>query len=394
MNIRYIIIYTCFFYTALGQSDLTAIASDGIEWGRFRFIPAITVSESYSDNLYLTNENGKEDYITSITPEFSLDLAIVPKNYFSLKYRGDYLSYSDADNFKENHHYSSLSFNSETAKGSHFIAGISAQDTAIQPFSELERSKDYTIQSAYVDILAKLGKLTEIGTEYSRQDREFDEHEFIDDDFTRDTWDFHVLYTRSLIWPLLLQYRYVSQDNNDLGATNSDFHTDTIFLGGRWRPDKKFSGVYRIGYKWAEFERSGADVYEGYAADIDIAYAYSDYTQFTLTAQSTIESPTRSARESGEYYENKRIGIIITHRKWERITSRLNFFYRNINYKDIQSSEDVRADDYYRIGLSLSYSMRKWISFSLGYRYQENTSDIEGEDYSENEIKFGISMRM
>lgn len=394
MNIRHLIIYTCFFYTALGQFNSTAIADDGVEWGRFRFHPVLTVSESYSDNLYLTNKNEIDDYITTVTPELTFDAAIVPQNYFSLKYRGDFLSYSDVDNFREDHHYGSLSFNSETAKGSHFIAGISSQDTAIQPFSEQEQSKDYTLQSAYVDLLAKLGSVTDIGTQYSRQDREFDDQEFIDDNYKRDTWDFEVVYTRSSIWPLLMQYRYVHQDNNDLDAIDSDFQTHTIFIGGRWRSDKKFSGVFRVGYKIAQFDQSGADEYDGYAADTNITYAYSEFTQFTHTAQSTIESPTRSARESGEYYINNSLGLIITHRRWQRITSRLSFLYRNRKYKEIQSSESVRKDDYYRVGFSLSYAMRSWISYSLDYRYRENTSNIDDEEYSENLIKFSIVLSL
>ena len=318
----------------------------------------------------------------------------LPKNYFSLKYRGDFLSYSNSDNFKEDHHLGSLSFNGETAKGSHLVAGISAQDTAIQPFSDQEQSKDYTFQHAYVDVLAKLGNVTEIGTQYSRQDREFDEQEFFDDDFIRNTWDFNVLYTRSSIWPLLIQYRYESQDNNDLGTINSDFHTYTLFLGARWQSDKKFSGVFRVGYKKAEFDRPGADDYYGYAADTKITYAFSEFTKFIHTAQSSIGSPTRSARESGEYYINKSIGLSITHRRWERITSQLDFLYNNRNYREIQSSDSVRNDDYYRVGLSISYSMRKWITFSIGYRYQDNNSDIDDEDYSENLVKIGIALSL
>lgn len=394
MTIRHLILFPIFFFTALGQIYSPAIAGDGIEWGHFRFIPSLTVSESYSDNIYLASKNETEDYVTTLTPELTLDAAIVPRNYFSLKYHGDFLSYSETDNFKEDHHLGSLSFNGETAKGSHFIAGISMQDTAIQPFSEQERSKDYTLQHAYVDVLAKLGKVTEIGTQYSRQDREFDEQQFLDDDFIRNTWDFHLLYTRSSIWPLLIQYRYESQDNNDLGTINSDFHTYTLFLGARWQSDKKFSGVFRVGYKKAEFDRSGADDYYGYAADTIITYAFSEFTKFTHIAQSTIGSPTRSARESGEYYINKRVGLSITHRRWERITSQLDFLYNNRNYREIQSSDSVRNDDYYRIGLSISYAMRNWITFSLGYRFQENSSDIDDEDYSENQIKLGIALSL
>lgn len=394
MNIRYSILIPCFIYATFGYNNSTAIAGDGVEWGRFRLLPELTVSENYSDNLYLANENETEDYFTAITPELSLDVAVAPKSYFSLKYRGDFLSYLDADNFREDHHYSSLSFNSETAKGSHLIAGVSSQVTAVQPFSQQEQSKDYTLQSAYLDLLAKLGKVTDIGTQYSRQDREFDEQEFFDDDYSRDTWDLEAVYTRSSIWPLLMQYRYVRQDNNDLDEIDSDFQTHTVFLGGRWRADKKFSGVFRVGYKWAEFDQSGADDYNGYAADTNITYAYSEFTQFTHTAQSTIGSPTRSARESGEYYVNNSVGLIITHRRWQRITTRLNFLYRNRNYKEIQSSESIREDDYYRAGLSIGYTMRSWITFSLDYRYQENTSDIEDEDYSENLIKFSIALSL
>jgi uncharacterized protein (PEP-CTERM system associated) len=86
------------------------------------------------------------------------------------------------------------------------------------------------------------------------------------------------------------------------------------------------------------------------------------------------------------------VGFTITHRRWQRITTRLSFLYRNRNYKEIQSSESIREDDYYRAGLSIGYTMRRWITFLLDYRYQENTSDIENEDYSENLIKFSIAL--
>lgn len=394
MNIRYSILITCFLYAAFGTIDSRAIAGEGVEWGRLRLLPAITVSESYSDNLYLVNKNETEDYFITMTPELSLDLAVVPKNYFSLNYRGDFLSYADADNFRQDHHYGSLSFNSETAKGSRFVAGVSSQVTAIQPFSEQEQSKDYTLQSAYMNLLARLGRVTDIEAQYSRQEREFDEQDFFDDNYIRDTCDFEVVYTRSSIWPLLVQYRYVRQDNNDLDEIDSDFQTHTIFLGGRWRSDKKFSGVFRVGYKWAEFEQSEADEYEGYAADTNITYEFSEFTKLTHTAQSTIGSPTRSSRESGEYYVSNSIGFSITHRRWQRITTRLSLLYRNRNYREIQNSESIREDDYYRAGLSLDYAMRRWITFSLDYRYQENTSNIEGEDYSENLITFSIALRL
>lgn len=394
MNIRYPLVVFCLVLAAPGVISSFAVAGDGIEWEQLRVIPMLTASQSYSDNLYLLEGNETDDYFTTITPEITIDAAIVPRNYFSLQYRGDFFSYSDADNFRQDHHLGSLSFYSKTTKGSHFIAGISIQDTAVQPFAADENSKDYIHQKTYADILLCLGKVTEIGTEYVREDREFDEGQFADDDFQRNTWDLHVLYTRSRVWPMLLQYRYIKQDNNDLDTINTDFQSHTIFLGGRWRPAGKLSGALRAGYVWAQFDDSDAQDYEGYAIDTDLNYALSEITQFTFTAQRSIEQPTRSARESGDYFVYTRAGLIITHRRWEGITTRLSMFYREIDYKEVQISENVRQDDYFRAGLSITYSMANWLSFSIEYRYQDNDSNIDTESYTENLVKLGIVLSM
>lgn len=378
----------------LPASYSQVFCGDGIEWERFRLIPSLTITQSYSDNIYLEDENETDDYITAVSPEVSLDMAVVPRTYFSLKYRGDFLAYGDADNFRDDNHLGAFSFNSETAKGSHFLAGISAEDTSIQPYSAQEQSKDYTLKSAYADILLMVGKVTEIGAEYSRSDREFDELQYVDDDYTRDTFDFHVLYKRSLILPLLLQYRYIDQDNNDQGPINTDFQSHTVFVGARWRPANKLSGALRIGYTWAEFDEANVDDFDGYAIDTNLVYAFSEITRFTLTAQRAIQRPTRSARESGDYFEYTTAGLTITHKKWERITTRLDFLYRYRDYTEIQGSSSVREDDYYRAGLSVEYAMRRWISFTLGYRFQKNNSDIATEDYAENLVEFGITFSL
>lgn len=368
-----------------------AFAGDGIEKEHFRIIPALAISESYSDNIYLVDSNEKDDYITTITPDFSFDVAIVPRNYFSFKYRGDFLFYSEAENFREDNHLGSLSFNSKTSKGSNFVVGVSAEDTAIQPFSEQEQSKDYTLEDRYADILLMLGKVTEIGVEFSRSDREFDELRFVDDDYTRDALDFHVLYKHSPVLPLLLQYRYVDQDNNDQGSVNTDFQSHTVFVGGRWQPAMKLSGALRVGYTQAKFDEPDADDFGSYAIDTDIVYAFSKITRFAFTAEREIRHPTRSARESGDYNVFTSVGLIITHRRWERIITRLTFLYRNRDYKDIRSTTSIREDDYYRAGLSVEYAMRRWISLTMGYRYQQNNSDIATEEYSENVVNLGIT---
>ncbi len=355
-------------------------------------MPSVSVTQSYSDNIYLEEKNGSEDYITAISPGIILDLAVAPRNYFSLDYRGSFLSYAYTDNFKKYYHMGSLSFNSETAKDSHFVAGVSAEDTAIQPFSKQEQSKDYIMKEAYADILLMTGKVTEIGAEYSRMDREFDELQFADDDYTSDAYDFYWRYSRSPILPLLLQYRYINQDNNDQGLINTDFQSHTVFVGGLWRPGMKLSGALRVGYTWTQFDESDKDDFNGYAIDTDLVYAYSEITKFTIIVKRSIRQTTESAREYGDYIVYTTAAISLIHKRWERITTGLNFFYQKSNFKYIQGSEDVREDNFYRASLSLEYALRRWIILSLQYRYQQNNSNLSSDEYQENRIEFGITL--
>ena len=374
--------------------SVQAFGGDGIVWERLRLKPSVTVSQSYSDNVYLTYADEQDEWITSISPDISLDLAVAPRNYFTLRYQGDFLSYANKDNFREDHHLGTFSFTSETAKGSHFILGASAQDTAIQPFSETEQSKDYTFQNYYADIALVAGAVTEIGAQYSHNRREFDAIRYTNDDYTRDSLDVYYLYKYSTILPLLLQYRFVDQDNNDQGVLNTDFTSHTIFIGGRWAPGSKLSGALRVGYTWANFEQSDVDSFNGYAVDTDLEYAITEITHIKLEVEHAIQQPTRSARETGDYYEFTAAGLSITHKRWEKITTRLSGFYRVRDYTDLVSQTTIRQDTFYRAGLSIEYALKSWISFTLDFSHRQNNSDIDTEEYTENLGQLGITLSM
>lgn len=371
-----------------------ALAGDGIAWERLRLKLSVTASENYSDNVYLTYADEQDDWMTSVSPDISLDLAVAPRNYFTLRYQGEFLSYANKDNFREDHHFGTFSFTSETAKGSHFMLSSSAQDTSIQPFSDIEQSKDYTSQHYSADIALVVGAATEIGTQYSHNRREFDDIRYTNDDYRRDSVDVYYFNKYSTILPLLLQYRFVDQDNNDQGGLNTDFKSHTIFIGGRWAPQSKLSGALRVGYLWANFERSDVDNFNGYAVDTDLEYAFSEITRIKLHVEKAIRQPTRSARETGDYYEFTSVGLSLKHKKWEKITTRLYGFYRVNDYKELVSKITVRQDTYYRAGFSIEYALKPWISFGLDFRHQQNDSDIDTEEYTENLGKLGVTLSM
>lgn len=365
-----------------------AICAEGWQSGRFRVMPKLNLLAGYSDNVYLVEDEEVDDIYTMILPEISFDIAVAPKNYLSLKYSGYFINFDEVDNFDENHNLGELSWHSETARGSIFSAGTSIDDNSIQPFSEVDTNKEYKLYRAFVDLLLMAGSMTEIGAGYERLSRRFDEERFEIDDYDRNRYDISLLYKKSEKFPLLLEYRFVQQDNNDPDRpTSTDYDTHTIFIGSRWRPKGKLSGAFRIGYIDANFDSDTIEDFEGIAADIDMIYNITEITSFRLIAEGDVRPITSASRDTGNYYTLYGTEIILTYHKWERIITELSYIYR---HRDYEGGAVDRVDRYHDAGILLRYLLSETVSFSLGYHYRNNNSDLDSVDYTENMAEIGF----
>jgi hypothetical protein len=367
-----------------------ALGAEGWQSGRFRIIPKLSLLAGYSDNVYLIEDGEVDDIYTVILPEISFDLAVAPKNYLSLKYEGFFIDFDEVDNFDNAHHLGELSWHSETAKGTTFSAGTSIDDNSIQPYSAADTAKEYKAYRAFVDLLLMAGSMTEIGAGYERLSRRFDEDRFKFDDYDRNRYDISLLYKKSEKFPLLLEYRFVQQDNNDpIRDISTDYDTHTIFVGSRWRPDSKLSGALRVGYINSNFDSNAIEDFNGIAADIDITYRISEITQFRLLVERDVRPTTRTSRDTGNYYVLSGAEIVLTHHKWKRIITELSYIYSHRDYENGVIGID-RIDRYHDAGILLRYLLNDSISFSLAYHYRNNDSDLRSVEYTENVAELGI----
>lgn len=381
-----ILIWLCLFGPAS-----RALADEAMQWDRIGIFPSLTITQRYSDNVYLFEENTDEDYIVSIEPDVSLRFALFPENYFQLRYQGDYYHYAEADNFRGDQHLGEFSFTGKTGKGSRCELKASIEDTAIPPYSSLEQAKDYLSKEVYADVALMLGQVAEIGGDYSRRNREFDEAEFEEDDYTRTTFDVYALYGHMPMLPLLLQYRYVHHDNEYRSESARDFVAHTAFVGTRWRPERRLSGNVRIGYTWAEFDRSDEKDIGGVAVDASVRYEVSAITRIDLRARRLVHPTTKSARESGDYYELTSVAAGAMYARWDRLIPRLTVEYFEKEFKSSGPASSTRVDYYYRVAAAIAYALKPWLDLSLGYGYRRNDSNMNRESYTENAINFALT---
>jgi hypothetical protein len=347
------------------------------------------MTEGFSDNIFLTQGNEKSDFVTKFSPALNLDFALAPRNIITLGYDGDYLFHNNYDNFKKDHHGGSATWRLQTQKGSFFEINTTVKESAIQPYDERSKYKEYKRWEGACNNSLQLSDATEIGLKYEHTSRRFDKSIYQFDDYDQDSVSLNSVFEGVSIFPILLEYRYDRQNNEDPVGPSTDFNSHTIFLGARWRESSRLSGDLRLGYTTATFEE--ADNFSGFATDTELSYRFSEITIFKLNLSRYVSETTLTARDTGTYFVSTGAGFRVIHHRWEPLKVTLNLDYTNRNYEQ-QYFEQNRQDDEYIAGLGAQYTFHEPFSLTIKYQFRSNDSNYPLVDYQENHIEAGITV--
>ena len=377
----------------LFQSTCYCESDKGVEWGRFRFWPKVTLSEEYTDNFFLTPDALKDEFITTISPAFGLDFAIAPENIVSLLYEGDYRTFAHFDNMRNDYHRPSITWLWTQPRGS-FIKLKGSQDyNAFRPSSEDDTlNRDYVHTTAAAQTLIKAGELLDVDLNYSHDSRSFDNDDFAVDEFERNTFSIALGYTRFNFGTPLLQYGYSLQDNNDVVGPSTDFTTHTAMLGVKWDPDRRLTGALKMGYLMAEFE--DGESFSGYTLDSDLTYHLTGITDLKLKGLRSVTRSTLAARETGDFYTATGFRLSAVYRRFELITVTPELAYTNKDFSFSGDTGEGRTDDLYEAGLEVRYAFRSWLAATVRYHYRRNDSTVFEEDFTENLVTLGLTASM
>jgi hypothetical protein len=358
-------------------------SAEGLEWGRFRVLPELSVSESYTDNVYLDNSDIRNDYITDVAPKLSLDFAFATRNYLTLRYEGEFRNYKNSDNFKKDIHRIGVSWTWNTPKDSLIKLGARADFDSIQPFSVNTRHKDFEEKEVFGDTTFNIGASTDIGVRYSHTIRRFNDPAQVIDDFDEDKITFNATYTKFLVTEPIIEYTFSHQDNKQITDPFRDMNVQMLLIGVQWRPSGKLTGFFKPGYFQAKSQ--GGNNSNGFAMNVNMTYQATDVMQFKINASRNPVKSTMANRETGNYFISTVGNISADYKGWAPVMVNATVLYRNNNFKQ----QDIipgprRTDNYFSTGLSARYSISNWLSFSASYHYNRNNSNLESEIYKEN----------
>ena len=385
-------------------------------------LPSIGVSQSYTDNVFLSSESSPNltpDHITSFSPGIGLEYGeyFLDSNYITFDYKPTFLSYKDQTELNTDNHL--LNFNIQYIKQGKFSFQGSdriALDNNLLTGSETSFFSAFSDNSRRENKAIRVERLS-ISDNY-RFDYFFTPKTGIYFATRFDSLDYQNkphYYRRTVFGDLIPYSLYdISTWQNAIGLGWKALPKITFFGGAFYGttyvesnlktlgdiPDsninggqitatgtfsEKLSGSVMIGYQVRKYDY--LDDHKVPISEVNLTYKYSEKGEAKIGYRRggyvSPENPNWAVEQDFITLNmNQNIG---TSGKW---SARIESTFQLDNHS--QESLEYR---YFRSSLNLSYAIRPWAGVSLGYGFDSfdavSTSSI---DYRVNTVTLGLSV--
>lgn len=391
-----------------------------VVWAAVEITPRFSLAEEYNDNVYLTESDRQDDWITTIEPgisllynQRSLELALD----YSLLYRF-YKNNSDEDldSFRDVQRgtLDALFFGGRpftlTARGTITRETLDERDRDLEFNDTVNRSTVYRV-SVTPEYRWRIAPTLATVVSYSLNLVDYAASE--GNDYLEHQGLVTIEKNISQALDVWVRYRYLEHDNDD---DLEDFDRHDASVGGRYQIGARTSVAAMIGRTKVEYD-SGLDA-EGSIWSTDLSYLLTDsltlallYLQdYRVTATDGL-SRSREASLSTIYTRPitsvtaavfwRELDYIRQDRVDESYGATLGLtrhlsqaFTAGVDTGYERASNRGPDEKFHRyiFGTSLGFEYRRFLT-TLSYRYRLNDSDISGRDYRNNIVILSGTVR-
>ncbi|MCK9554453.1 outer membrane beta-barrel protein [bacterium] len=364
---------------------------EGLKADPFLLHAAFTAQEQWDSNIFLTEDDEKEDFITKLSPSIGIELPIQEHKlsadykmdaYFFARYdREDYIDHTirglaalDFTNFRVNvsemyRRFSDRSGSEDTNRirqqHNHLRAGVSSA------FDQLSYDIGYTFGiEDYLNDEIIAGPLT-----YDDKDRKLH------------VVDVTLSYrfapkTSFLVESDLGFYRYNSRYSSDSWYTE-----DLVGLKGELTDKITING--RAGLRYQKYDSSDYVVDKDFFSFVckgGIEFKASKDDVFTLNVERSIYESTY---QDINYYNVNFVSLSYTHWFNDKVSANLYGDYQYNWYPEetTEGTETARRYDHiFGGGGGLRYDVREWLSLEAMYEYKQRDSKFDTFDFEDHII--------
>ncbi|MEW6118081.1 MAG: outer membrane beta-barrel protein [Nitrospirota bacterium] len=382
--------------------------------------PFLSLTEYYTDNVFNTRSNEKEDYVTIISPGIWLAAPRVKERLYDIEtssvtpggapltrffprapgryqayvlYRADIERYAkETSENTENHRVDAmLQYNFRGGLSidlmnqflkTHNPRGTGDIDTDLDEFDANYFSTVLSYQLS--DSLLLRLDYGNYSINYTSEGDDFRDRM----DNSASAYAFYKVGPRTALFG---QYQFIDINYDKDVLPDNEEHN--MFLGIRKEVTAKSLIMLKAGYGIKDFDKSTVDTKNTFLAEAQVRHNFTPKTSAGLIiSRRTNESDITA----DSYVVSDNIGIEYNQRITNKIAGALRVSYTSDKYKGEEitvagEGTKQRKDKYYSGGPSFIYKFKEWLSAELGYVYTKRDSNFRSFDYTNNTVSFRIT---
>jgi hypothetical protein len=391
----------------------------------FELTPSIYTSETYDDNIFLTNTNKVSDYITAVTPGIAMRLLREHTN-FQLSYAPSFVWYADRADQDTTRHSAGLTFGQDLAERLRF----DLTDTYLQSDDPLQDVQDVqgirrTRNQYWTN--SGMGNLSYIfGTE-NKLNVGYGGNYIKNNEVTLDNSEVQTPYANLAYWfdvknGMELTYTYTDahfwREDNLPASNDYTAHAPGIQYIRRFTPNAK---AY-IGYNYATYDFAGhlQQNFSVHGGNVGLEYSFSP--EYTVAASvgyfirvneitKNQDGPTYSASltrrfargnitvggDGGWTYQNLQQGVGLTTGFSQYYDGYVNGAYQVLERVNVYAGASYRYDkytltnsDFFRGNCGLRWDFLRYFYLALDYAYSQYNQDLGVGQYTDNRVSLTL----
>jgi len=381
--------------SAITVPTVSALQPAMVDMGPFKVVPQLTVNTGYDDNLFLTEGNEKESWVTVLNPSVQF-IAEDGPNTYTLAYAAAKGIYHDStdDNYLDHTFLAeaNLEFNSRNALDvrANFVRGHEARGTgANQGNNALLNPKPVKYDDRNLDARYTYGAKDakgriELAAGYqNRHYVSFREQNAARDRSTRGAGA--TFYYR--VAPKTQALFEVRRKDIDYDLTTSVLDsTETTFLAGvTWEATAKTTGSVKIGQTDKDFDNSSVEGDEDIHWEVSLDWSPRTYSTVSLVTNKKPEETDGN----GTYIDRTGYRLSWDHEWTSFVSSEIAIARLESDYVS-----SIREDEEDEFSIRLNYAMRRWLDVGLNYVYSDRDSNLTGLTFDKNTVYLTVDVAL
>ncbi|MBU1006211.1 MAG: outer membrane beta-barrel protein [Candidatus Omnitrophica bacterium] len=367
--------------------NTTLYAGEGFKIGNTeaKVIPWGKITLQYDDNVFLEENDEKDDFIIVLTPGITLEWPFSDSR-LKLDYHADYTQYIDYSSQDATNHYVSGEMDVKW-RDVDFLIYDKFTHAYYRPSTEDTDRIKVDDNRAGIKAVFQADRLG-VHLGYENFTRDYKSEDIYDAyDRTEHIYSFMLTHKTSPKTDLLFEYDFAQvRYDNDTARSDSDYHQ--FLVGAIGEVTQKTTATLKTGYMFRDYENDVEPDFDSGVLYADIVHKFSDKNALKMSFE-------RTAYESlygvNNFYKVENVSATFDHYFTRKLMGFLTARHQ-INSYPRETTEGAetkkRKDKYISMGAGFEYYLNKWMTFTLRADHITRGSNFDVFEYDQNRVTF------